>query len=336
MNHESLTACLLGGALGDSIGLPYEGLQAKRIQRLLKGPLRQRLILGSGMFSDDTEHAAATILSLTKAGADPAIFTRDLARRLRWWFAGIPAGIGLATARSIIRLWCGVSPTKSGVWSAGNGPLMRAPSIGVFHSQRAEERAAFVTASTKITHSDPLATECALMVAEAASFACNAEGSILDRLDALAVSNEMKSRLGVLRSSLNASEDVAVFADRIGRRPGFVSGYVPDTAAVAIFAWLRHRGDFRQTLESVIRAGGDTDTVAFVAGSLAGIDVGAEGLPEEWLENVKDRPLSVKSLRRIASGEAVGYPLWPLSLVRNFFFFLVILCHVFRRALPPY
>jgi hypothetical protein len=115
-----------------------------------------------------------------------------------------------------------------------------------------------------------------------------------------------------------------------------VSGYAPDTAAVAIFAWLRHRGNFRQTLESVIRAGGDTDTVAFVAGSLAGIDVGTEGLPKEWLENVKDWPLSVKTLRRIASGEAVAYPLWPLSLVRNFFFFLVILGHVLRRALPPY
>lgn len=336
MNSNHLTASLLGGALGDSLGLPFEGLQAGRISRLLKGQPRQRLVFGRGMLSDDTEHAAATILSLAAHGQDVDRFTRDLARRLRWWFAGIPAGIGMATARSIIKLWCGVSSTKSGVWSAGNGPLMRAPSIGVVFSGRAEERQSFSDASTRITHSDPLAAECARMVAEAASIACEAGGEILDRLNALAKSEEMKSRLTTLRSSLAAAEDVATFADRIGRRSGFVSGYAPDTAAVAIFSWLRHRGDFRTTLESVIRAGGDTDTVAFVAGSLAGIDAGPDGLPQDWLDGIRDWPLSVKKLCLIAADEAVTYPLWPASLIRNFFFFIIILCHAFRRLLPPF
>jgi ADP-ribosyl-[dinitrogen reductase] hydrolase len=131
MNRNGLTSCLLGGALGDSIGLPAEGLSARRIARLWPGPLRHRFIADRGMVSDDTEHAVMTALSLTKHGADPDRFARDLARRLRWWFAGIPAGIGLATARSILKLWCGVRPSRSGVWSAGNGPMMRAAVVGV-------------------------------------------------------------------------------------------------------------------------------------------------------------------------------------------------------------
>ena len=102
VNREALTNCLLGGALGDSIGLPAEGIPAKRIARLWPGPLQHRFFFGFGMVSDDTEHAVMTALSLAKHGADPERFARDLARRLRWWFAGMPAGIGLGTARSIL------------------------------------------------------------------------------------------------------------------------------------------------------------------------------------------------------------------------------------------
>ena len=131
MKRDAISHCLLGGALGDALGLPAEGLNAKRIARLCQGRWRHRFFFGKGMVSDDTEHAVMTALSLAKHGNDPEAFAKDLARRLRWWFAGIPAGIGMATAKSAIRLWLGVKPSRSGVWSAGNGPLMRAPMIGI-------------------------------------------------------------------------------------------------------------------------------------------------------------------------------------------------------------
>jgi ADP-ribosylglycohydrolase len=67
MTHNPYIGCLLGTAVGDSLGLPYEGLSARRARKL---------------FPD-------------------------------------------ATARSILKLWLGFSPQKSGVFSAGNGPAMR-------------------------------------------------------------------------------------------------------------------------------------------------------------------------------------------------------------------
>ncbi len=130
--NPALISCLLGGASGDSVGLPSEGMTASRIARLRPGPLRQSLVFGRGMISDDTEHAVMTLLSLRDSGGDERKFAKHLARRLRWWLASVPAGIGLATARSIIKLWLGVRPTSSGVVSAGNGPLMRAPVIGLW------------------------------------------------------------------------------------------------------------------------------------------------------------------------------------------------------------
>lgn len=338
MNREAMTHCLLGGALGDSIGLPAEGVPAKRIARLWPGPLRHRFFFGSGMVSDDTEHAVMTALSLAKHGADPERFARDLARRLRWWFAGIPAGIGLGTARSILKLWCGVSPSRSGVGSAGNGPMMRAAVIGVHFADDQASRRTFTDASTLITHSDPRAAEAARMIAAAAALACKGTdtATILDQLEQLVESAETKVRFPLLRGAVASRIEVGAFADSFGRKPGFVSGFAPDSAAVALFAWLRHRGDFRATIESAVKAGGDTDTVAFIAGSLAGIETGREGMPADWLAGLRDWPIHPSSTQRLGTTDTLCYPVWPLSLIRNFIFFIIVLTHGFRRLLPPY
>ncbi|MCW1887100.1 ADP-ribosylglycohydrolase family protein [Luteolibacter flavescens] len=339
MNKSAKAACLLGGALGDSLGLPAEGLNARRIARMWRGEWRHRFFFGRGMVSDDTEHAVMTALSLAKNSRDPDAFAKDLAGRLRWWFAGIPAGVGLATAKSAMKLWLGASPARSGVWSAGNGPLMRAPVIGVHFADDTENRDRFSDASTRITHSDPRALEAARLIAKAATLATDGVQNqivILDSLERQIESAEMKTRFPLLRSGLADGIDVGTFADSFGRKPGFVSGFAPDTAAVAIFAWLRHRGDFRSTVTTVIAAGGDTDTVAFVAGSLAGIDAKAEGMPPEWIAGLKDWPLDGALLSRPDPPESLRYPVWPLSLVRNGCFLLIVLAHALRRLLPPY
>lgn len=46
---------LLGTAVGDAIGLPYEGLSRRRALKLLGKPTKHRLFFGKGMVSDDTE-----------------------------------------------------------------------------------------------------------------------------------------------------------------------------------------------------------------------------------------------------------------------------------------
>jgi ADP-ribosyl-[dinitrogen reductase] hydrolase len=291
------------------------------------------------MVSDDTEHAVMTVLSLRGNEHDPAAFARALAKRLRWWFAGLPAGIGLATLRSILKLWCGVSPSRSGVWSAGNGPIMRAAVIGVHFSRDRDKRLEFVDVSTRITHSDPRAAEAARMIAEAAAMAvagAKSADAILRQLESMVESAEMKLRFPILRAALQADDSVQAFADSFGRKAGFVSGFAPDSTAVAIYSWLRHRGDFRAAVESVVSAGGDTDTIGFITGSLAGIDAGKNGMPSEWLEGLRDWPINPRTLHEVASDHPARYSMWPLSLLRNACFLFVILGHVVRRALPPY
>ena len=86
---HALEGCLVGCAVADSIGLPYEGLTARRASRMLGEPERHRLLFGRGMVSDDTEHAIMTGAAVVEAAGDVATFSRNLAWRLRWWMMEI-------------------------------------------------------------------------------------------------------------------------------------------------------------------------------------------------------------------------------------------------------
>jgi ADP-ribosylglycohydrolase len=339
------THSLLGTALGDSLGLPSEGMSRGRIARRWPHPLKQRLVLGRGMLSDDTEHSIFVAHSLLQCGGDADRFQRVLAAKLRWWFAGLPAGIGLATAKAIIKLWLGFPPGRNGVFSAGNGPVMRAPIIGVFFADDPAQRSRFVTASTRLTHTDPRALEAAEMAATAAAFAAKGEANerlILDHLTQLGHAPEWAPALARLAPALEAKVSVADFAESCGWRDR-VSGYAPHTTLMALFIWLRHRGDFKESIAQAVACGGDTDTLAAIVGGIAGAETST--FPAAWLTQLRDCPWTVAYLRRLGdsltstrSPNLVSPPplAWWWLPLRNLLFLVVVLAHGFRRLLPPY
>lgn len=153
--NDRRAGILLGTAVGDALGLPAEGLSPQRRRRMLPGPWRHRLLFGRGLVSDDTEHTFFVAQSLLEHPNDAASFQRRLAGRLRWWLASLPAGIGMATAWACLKLWLGFAPTRSEVFSAGNGPAMRSALLGGCFRDRPDALESFVRASTQITHTDP-------------------------------------------------------------------------------------------------------------------------------------------------------------------------------------
>ncbi|HUR54462.1 MAG TPA: ADP-ribosylglycohydrolase family protein, partial [Gemmataceae bacterium] len=176
MNAESVAGCLVGLAVGDALGLPREGLSPRRGARLYPHIERHQLLFRRGLFSDDTEHACLVAQSLLVSGGDVDRFTRSLARRLRWWFAGLPVTLGKATLKACVKLWLGFPPAKSGVFSAGTGPAMRAPLLGVCLGDEPEKLGAFLRASTRMTHADPKAEYGAFAVAWAAHTSAQSRG----------------------------------------------------------------------------------------------------------------------------------------------------------------
>ncbi|MGO8837816.1 MAG: ADP-ribosylglycohydrolase family protein [Limisphaerales bacterium] len=340
--QERIAGLLLGSAVGDAIGLPTEGMSAERIARWWPGEVQHRFVFGRGMMSDDTEHAAMTAQALIVAAGDVEKFRRSLAWKFRWWFLGLPAGVGLATARACIRLWFGVSPERSGVYSAGNGPAMRSAVIGAAFADDMLKRREFVAASTRMTHTDMRAETAALAVAEAAAWIVR--GDLPDpfgaRLPELSEDGEWLRVCGLLADGLANGRSVKQFAETLDLKTA-VTGYAFHTVPVAVFAWQRHRGDYRETVQSVIRCGGDTDTTAAIAGSLAGCDVGREGITAQWQNNLIDWPRSKNWLCSVAGRLTDDEPkpvrlFWPGIIPRNLFFLVAVLAHGVRRMFPPY
>jgi ADP-ribosylglycohydrolase len=337
---DRFTGLLLGTAVGDSLGLPREGLGARRARRLYAGPLRQRLLGGWGMLSDDTEHACMTAQALLAHGDDPARFARSLAWKLRWWLAALPPAIGLGTLRALVRLWLGFSPSRSGVSSAGNGAVMRAPIIGAWCDDP-DQIAPFVAASTAITHRDPRAHAGALAIAIAAHHAVrdrHIDASVLDRIRARVDDRELLSALVRVEAALVRQLAPIELARELGLDRG-VTGYVNHTVPMCLHAWLRSPRSFRRAVADVIELGGDSDTTGAIVGALAGASAGEGAIPQEWLA-IADVPRSLVWIRALARrlDERAG-PLrlaWPLVPVRNVVFAAVVLVVGLRRLLPPY
>ena len=356
--EDRLAGVLLGTAVGDAIGLPFENISPRRLKKLFPGPLRHHLFFGRGMISDDTEQTLFVGQSLLANARNVELFQRDLGGRLRNWFLALPAGLGKATLRSCLKLCVGWPPARSGVWSAGNGAAMRSALIGAYFYDQPEELENFVRAASVITHRDPRATVGALAVAHAAArgvreamatrdmSAGDSPDGLLAAWAAIASDDsEWQQAIETIRTGLIGRSSVMEFAAELGLGRG-VSGYVYHTVPVALYAALRHRGSYSDTIEAVMACGGDTDTVGAIAGAIAGSMCGREGIPGEWIESIWDWPRSTRVLREVARRLArqkldteaqtpVSY-FWPAVFPRNLFFLAIVLLHGFRRLAPPY
>ncbi|MBI2301696.1 MAG: ADP-ribosylglycohydrolase family protein [Armatimonadetes bacterium] len=344
---DRLAGVILGTAVGDAIGLPREGLPPGRARAWFGvPPLRHRLWLGRGWCSDDTEHILLVAQAFLRSPGDAEGFGRALAWGLRGWFLTFPAGIGKATARACLRLLCGCGPGRSGVWSAGNGPAMRAAVLGVLLADRTDELRPFVEVCSRITHTDPRAVDGALLIALAARAGVADTALVLPELERATADPELLAALAAVRAHLAAGASPAEFAVDIGQSAG-IRGYVVPTVAVALFCWLRYPDDFRQAVEEVVLLGGDADTTGAITGALAGATLGASAIPEEWLAGLAEWPRTVAWMRRLAErlqrqleqpDAPVGPEPWPWLLVlpRNALFLAVVLAHGFRRLLPPW
>jgi ADP-ribosylglycohydrolase len=273
--------------------------------------------------------------------------------RLRFWLLGLPAGVGMATARAILKLWLFIPPRWSGVRSAGNGPSMRCALLGPVYSARPKLMRATVRAATRITHTDPKAEQAAWTVAIAAAHSAatagrpNAGAFVAECRNGIGEeATEWRALLGRVAASVQKNQKTPEFAAELGLAKG-VTGYSFHTVPVALHAWLSHPADYRGAVLAAIECGGDTDTVAAITGAIAGAGAGKEGIPREWLDCLVEWPRDVawmerlaRQLARVAAGHLRVEPAPAASaaklLLRNVFFLAVVLAHGFRRLLPPY
>lgn len=349
-NEKAIIGCILGTAVGDALGLPYEGMSPSRARKALGPPTRYRFVFGRGMISDDTEHTCMVSQSLIESGDDVERFKKRFASKLRWWILALPAGVGMATARSCIKLWLGVSLTKSGVFSAGNGPAMRAAVFGATIAD-VSKLLEYVNASSQLTHTDPKAAYGAIAIALAAREASQNDSVNAERwleIVSQSLPSEASELIDSLRSAIASvakNESTLTYANALGLGRG-VSGYTYHTVPVAIHCWLSFPDDFQRAVAAAIECGGDADTTAAIVGGIAGAHVGKEGIPAELISGICEWPRSVAWMETLGttlsqswqnSHTARAPRVNPIAIIaRNLFFLAIVLCHGFRRLGPPY
>lgn len=351
MDKEKLfIGCITGCAVGDSLGLPFEGLSEKRIKKMFKMIDEHHLLFKKGMISDDTEHSIMVMKSLIYSKGDKSLYISKMSKLLRKWFVLLPPATGKATAKACLKLLIGISPLKSGIFSAGNGSAMRSAMLGVYFDD-IDKIKLFSKLNTIITHSDIKAEVGALIVAFTTYLAIRNENIdfdfYLNETTNLLKPYNCEDFIKIINdviTSVKSGESLRNYLDKNNQKG--VSAYVYHTVPAVIHCFLRNQNDFENGIKEIISVGGDTDTTAAILGSILGAKLGIEKIPQKWINNIVEWPYSIEYMQKLAIDlnsslnieNKVTYIEKPyiFLFVRNIFFLIIVLFHGFRRLFPPY
>jgi len=286
---------LLGLAVGDSLGMPVEGLDASEIERRF-GLVKEMMApaeghfhygLTAGQYTDDTEET----LILAKSMIDAHGFSCDLfSKRLSdWglsWASGLDRGVGIATRSSVEALIEGRCWKETGSLIPTCGSAMRVAPIGLVYHCNLDLVSRYAELQSLPTHRS--APSRAGAVAVAAGVALLIQGcrplTAIKKASALAgrIDQEMGDRI---RMAVDLQEEDEKVASRIlGNSPSAI-----ETVPSAIYYFLKFPPE-----EAVIHAasgGGDSDSIAAIAGSLAGAFSGSGWISERWLSALEGRKM---------------------------------------------
>ncbi|TFG18042.1 MAG: hypothetical protein EU531_01555 [Promethearchaeota archaeon] len=309
---DKFKGTLLGVAIGDTLGRPFEGLIRKRIHSQFKD-FKNFIKNNRKMFYSYTDDTQLT-LHTAQALIDGWGFKMDyLIREFVNWLDDPPIGPGFGCLSSIQKLAYGIDWKDAASKSGGNGTAMRVAPIGLFYSNdpKALEHAAIQ--SSIITHSHPAASAGALVTAKAIAYLIdkepNAEFSVdeffeyitapltnsqdriwqefIDILSIVKKHIDMPVEAGLIKFSQVGVESPFFIEEFLGK--AFVHPYAISTVVCAIFIFLKCLSSFEECIYELATAGGDSDTVAAIGGSLAGNYFGLKNIPSELINIIKDR-----------------------------------------------
>ncbi|MEX1106149.1 MAG: ADP-ribosylglycohydrolase family protein [Ilumatobacteraceae bacterium] len=272
--HRAIGA-LAGAAVGDALGAPFEFMPRGTFTMMFPAP-----VLGGtgemagggsfgwapGEFTDDSQMGVALAESLLDIGGyDPdAVWAR-----WRAW-ATTARDIGITTARSLAHAdWREVSPAARG---AGNGALMRAfPLALAFLDARDDDLRDVVLHQAALTHTDPAAGWGAWIAVEMMRFAIVGDDPFV----------ELPSLIDDLPDAVRRAYAEILSPEWTPGHEGPSNGSVWGCLAQAVWA-VRNTTTFEDAVVAAVSLGDDTDTVACVAGAIAGAMYGVQAIPSRW------------------------------------------------------
>jgi ADP-ribosylglycohydrolase len=315
---------LYGLAIGDALGMPTQSLPRPEITArfgalvsgFAAGPPGHPLAAGlpAGSVTDDTEQTAMLgwliIETSARPGADPGaddIDAAEFARRLVAWEQSVRARgsldlLGPSTTQAVAALLAGTPPAAAGRRGTTNGAAMRVAPVGI--ATPAADLGHLVdrvVTASQVTHNTGVALAGAAAVAAAVSAG----------LDGAAPPAAIRRAIAAARQAAGRGHWVAAadVASRIAWATGLVAGLGTADVLDVVYRLI---GTSLQTQESVPAAfavlaaspqdpwlacriaaslGGDCDTIAAMAGAMAGACHGIDAFPaaaRETIDEVND------------------------------------------------
>lgn len=278
-------AVVLGAAVGDALGAPFEfkpaGRYAERFPEPVLGGIGELIGGGNfgwapGEFTDDTQMGMALAESIIESGGyDPDVV---------WsWFRtwrSTARDVGVTTSTSLAHSdWREVAHDPR---AAGNGALMRAfPLALAFLHADPSDRQQVVLHQASLTHGDPGAGWGAWIAVEMMCAAILGD-------DALAIIPSLLDALPTSPVDVRADFAPLLADDFSPDQPHRSNGSVWGCLAEAVWA-LRTTSTFEDAVVAAVNLGGDADTVACVTGALAGAHYGVQAIPSRWATYVNGR-----------------------------------------------
>ena len=289
---------LLGLAAGNVLGLRGEGAWYDEIPaRYPGGVIAPDPQEKERPMDDDLAQAVELALALLAKGDVVRAFARHLVR----WRRKNGRGMGRTTRSVINLLEAGTSPYEAARVCyernpiAPNGGLMRCAPVAVAH-QHAPERLIHDSAATcAVTHYAPTCQwSCIILNAVIALLLQDPDPDVPAVLAAATADGAPDLHAAAAADGIPTD----VFARLAAGRPPSsdtswlcrdqrLIGHTLLTLQVGLWAAVTTL-NFEDALVQVVRAGGDTDTNAAVAGAVLGARYGATAIPDRWLECIPD------------------------------------------------
>ena len=300
-SHASLadrfTGCLLGLAVGDAIGGPYEGLTSADIyfqfgtpELIVRNPSGDTLY-----YTDDTEMMIGVAETLVDCGRiEEERLCRAFAENYhpeRGYGQGARKVLG-AMARG--KNWRKIAATLFPGGSFGNGAAMRVAPVGLLFRDRPADLWEQARLSALPTHTHPLGIEGAQLLVAAVSHATRVtefdRRAFYRELLSLATTEEFRWALGVA-AELKSGDAISGLGSTLHAHRSVVT-------AMACFAATPT--DYEYAIGRAISLGDDTDTVAAMTGALVGAFAGVSAIPAERIAQLEEQGKGGKYIAELA------------------------------------
>ncbi len=322
---------LLGLAIGDALGHPTEFIASVDRIRAKFGPDGIRAFAETGLhpagtFTDDTQMTIAVARALTMAGKQSL---DDLMRVMGAEFVAwaehtsndrAPGGTCLAGCR---HLAAGAPWRSAGVKeSKGCGAAMRAAPVGLYFYADDDAMVRVAAAQSTLTHAHPTGIASGVAAAAPVAWACKGKGlegmvaytkAMVQKLTPELLielgSHERDARtVGVSEMVQILDEVEPLLAEDHEDVCQLLGGAWVGEEAVATALWcvLKAQGDFDQSIYRGANSSGDSDSIACIAGSIAGALHGVGGIAPRWIDGV-ERSADLDLLaRKLCTARASG------------------------------